>query len=73
MKIKIPNIYNHMVSLGVQSRVFLDGWVLSLMSKIIPLEDMHHVISYFRKKGWHFLYKLVIEILKSLGDCLLLS
>lgn len=37
MKIKIPNIYNHMVALGVQSRVFLDGWVLSLMSKIIPL------------------------------------
>jgi len=73
MKNKIPNIYNHMISLGVQNRVFLDGWILSLMSKLIPLEDMHQVISHFRKKGWHFFYRLVVQVVKSLGDCLLLS
>ena len=62
-----------MTSLGVQSRVFLDGWLLSLMSKIVPLESMHLVITHFRRKGWRFIYQLIIETMKQLGDCLMLS
>ena len=73
MKTHISNIHTHMLNLGVQSRVFLDGWLLSLMSKIVPLESMHLVITNFRKKGWRFIYFLVIQVMKSLGDCLLLS
>ena len=62
-----------MNDLGIQSRVFLDGWLLSLMSKIVPLEAMHLVITNFRNKGWRFIYLLIIQVMKGLGDCLLLS
>jgi len=62
-----------MEALGVNSRCFLDGWLLSLMSKIIPLEDMHLVINFFSKKGWKFIYSLIAELMKTLEDCLLLS
>lgn len=34
---------------------------------------MHLVINDFSKKGWSFIYELIAELLKTLGDCLLLS
>lgn len=62
-----------MIRLGISSRCFLDGWLLSLMSKVIPLEEMPPVLSSFREKGWPFLYRLVIELLRTLTNCLLLA
>lgn len=56
----LSSVYKHMIALGVHCRCFLDGWLLSLMSKVIPLEEMAPVISSFRKKGWPFLYRLII-------------
>lgn len=73
MSKSLPKIHTFMGDLGINSRVFLDGWVLSLMSKVIPLESMHLVINNFKKKGWNFIYQLIIQIIKGLGACLLMS
>lgn len=43
------------------------------MSKVVPLEEMPPVLSSFREKGWPFLYRLVIELLRTLTNCLLLA
>jgi hypothetical protein len=69
----LNSLYVHMLKIGVNSRCFLDGWILSLMSKIIPLEDMPNVLINFRKIGWNFIYQLILNFLKSLKDCLLMS
>lgn len=37
MREHLDSIYSHMIGLGVSCRCFLDGWLLSLMSKVIPL------------------------------------
>jgi hypothetical protein len=70
---KFSNVHVHMVRLGVDSRCFLDGWLLSLMSKIIPLEEMHVVINNFRKIGWNYIYQLILCFVKTLKDYLLMS
>lgn len=68
-----PTLHAHMLRVGVASSCFLDGWLLSLMSKIVPLEHMHLVIDNFRNSGWHFLYSLVLCFLKALRDYLLIT
>lgn len=69
----LNSLYVHMLKLGVNSRCFLDGWILSLMSKIIPLEDMPSVLINFRKIGWNFIYQLILSFFKALKDCLLMA
>ena len=44
-----------------------------MLSKIVPLEEMHFIISKFHAQGWPFFYKLVIELLRALSGCLLMS
>lgn len=63
----------HMVRLGVNINCFLDGWLLSLMSKIVPLEQMHLVIDHFKNGGWHYLYRLILCFLRALKDYLLIT
>lgn len=51
----------------------LHGWVLTLMSKIVPLEHMHRVLGSFRQHGWKFLYKLVLVVVRTFKEGLLLA
>lgn len=60
---KVNDLYLHMMELNVQPNCFLNGWLLSLMSTSIPMEYMHEVIDRFRKKGWQFIYQLVVTYL----------
>jgi hypothetical protein len=69
----LPLLHHHMIALGIDSRCFLDGWLLSLMSKVVPLEQMHLVLHAFRQHGWAFLYRLAVGLLETLADCLLLT
>ena len=73
LQTKLSNLHEHMQILGINIRCFLDGWLLSLMSKIVPLEDMHHVLSGFREKGWPFLHRLIVRLLEAISGCLLMS
>ena len=66
-------LYGHMVRVGVNINCFLDGWLLSLMSKMIPLELMHLVIDQFRNHGWHYRYSLIVCFLRALKDYLLIT
>ena len=49
-----------MQELNIDPRCFLDGWILSMMSKTIPLKYMHNVLILFRKVGWSFMYQLIV-------------
>jgi hypothetical protein len=69
---KVNNLYNHMIELEIITDVFLNGWLLSLMSNSIPMEYMHQVLDKFKKKGWNYIYKLIITYLLFLKDFLLL-
>ena len=59
LRSQLGRVHAHMEGLGVNSRCFLDGWLLTLMSKVIPLEEMHLVVNSFRNKGWAFMYSLI--------------
>lgn len=60
-----------MDELGIIPDCFLNGWLLSLMSNAIPMEYMHEVLDRFRKKGWNYIYQLVVTYLLFLKEFLL--
>lgn len=60
-----------MEDLGILADCFMNGWLLSLMSNAIPMEYMHEVLDRFRKKGWAYIYQLVITYLLFLKQFLL--
>lgn len=62
-----------MDKIGIDIKIVLHGWLLSLMSKIIPLQQMHIVLNSFKSEGWSFIYKLIIVCLKTLKDSLLVA
>ena len=68
-----PELKAHASSLGVDLKMVLHGWVLTLMSKIVPLEHMHRVLGSFRQHGWKFLYKLVLVVVRTFKEGLLLA
>jgi hypothetical protein len=70
---KVNDLYNHMIELEIMSDCFLNGWLLSLMSNAIPMEYMHEVLDKFRKKGWKYIYQLIVTYLLFLKDFLLIS
>lgn len=43
------------------------------MSKLVPLQEMHRVLSGFKKDGWVLIYRLIIAILLTVRDCLLVT
>lgn len=49
IEVNLKHLHQHMVSLGIYSRCFLDGWLLSLMSKVVPLQSMAPIITTFKK------------------------
>lgn len=71
LMIKVNDLFLHMTELSVQPSCFLNGWLLSLMSTSIPMEYMHEVIDRFRKKGWQYIYQLIVTYLLFLKQLLL--
>lgn len=59
--------------LGIDCRYFLNGWLLSLMSNVIPLEEMQTVLNKFKKHGWPYIYRLIIAFLCFLKESLMIS
>lgn len=43
------------------------------MSTAIPMEYMHGVLDQFRRKGWKYIYQLIITYLLFLKELLLTS
>lgn len=62
-----------MEELQIVSDCFLNGWLLSLMSTSIPMEYMHEVLDQFRKKGWKYMYQIIVTYLLFLKEVLLTS
>ena len=60
-------------SMDVTPDVFLYGWLLSLMSNCIPLEYMHLVVEEFRRRGWTFIYQLIVTYLAYVKEPLMLA
>lgn len=69
----LKDLYNHIMYIGIDIKIVLHGWLLSLMSKLIPLQEMHTVLNNFRKNGWSYIYKVIIACLQTVKDCLLVS
>ena len=59
--------------MGIIFKSVLYGWLLSLMSKIVPLEHMHIVLTNFKQKGWNYIYQVIIQFLRVMKDCLMVS
>jgi hypothetical protein len=70
---KLHDLSAHMLQIGIDIKIVLHGWLLSLMSKLIPLSDMHAVLNSFRREGWGFIYRLIMACLKTTRDCLLMT
>lgn len=70
---KVNDLYNHIIEIEVMMDCFLNGWLLSLMSTSIPMEYMHEVVDRFKKKGWKYMYQLIITYLLFLKELLLTS
>ena len=70
---KVNDLHNHINEIEVVMDCFLNGWLLSLMSTSIPMEYMHQVIDRFKKKGWKYMYQLIITYLLFLKELLLTS
>jgi hypothetical protein len=70
---RVNDLHNHMRELGVMAECFLNGWLLSLMSTSIPMEYMHEVLDKFRRRGWNYIYKLIVTYLFFLKEFLLTS
>lgn len=47
------------------------GWVVSMLGSIVPLENMHLVITMFMKQGWSGLIKVILTFLIYLQDKIL--
>jgi hypothetical protein len=62
-----------MQDLDIVPECFLNGWLLSLMSTSIPMEQMHLVLDKFRRQGWGYIYKLIVTYLLYLKEFLLAS
>lgn len=69
---RFADLYRHADRLGVDLSITLHGWVLSLMTKVVPLQDMHILLDSFRKHGWPFFYRFILCLFKTLNNCLLL-
>lgn len=70
---KLRDLHAHILQIGIDIKIVLYGWLLSLMSKLIPLQEMHQVLNNFRTQGWSFIYKLILACLKTSNDCLLMT
>ena len=70
---RVHDLHSHMEELQIASACFLNGWLLSLMSTAIPMEYMHGVLDQFRRKGWKYIYQLIVTYLLFLKELLLTS
>jgi hypothetical protein len=70
---RLKDLSAHFTHIGIDIKIVLHGWLISLMSKLVPLPEMHRVLSGFRKDGWQFIYRLVLAILTTVRDCLLVT
>lgn len=70
---RVNDLYNHIVEIEVVMDCFLNGWLLSLMSTSIPMEYMHEVIDRFKKRGWKYMYQLIVTYLLFLKELLMTS
>lgn len=70
---RLRDLAGHFTRIFIDIKIVLHGWFLSLMSKLVPLHEMHRVMSGFRKEGWNFIYRLILAILTTVRDCLLVT
>ena len=71
----IVDLHRHLEELGVELKLIIFPWVLSLLSVLVPLEYIHLVYVGYMKEGWNFIYRVVLavflynkDLLKSLEE-----
>lgn len=52
-----------MAELSVDLRVICLPWVISLMTSVVPLEQLHLIYLGYIKNKWSFIYKVVLALL----------
>lgn len=56
------DLYNHIISLGIDLKIVLFPWVLSIMCVIVPLQHIHKVYEGFLARGWSFIYRAILSL-----------
>ena len=57
------DLYSHLTEEGVDLNMFASSWYFSLCGSFVPLDNMHHFIDKFIKKGFAGINELIITLL----------
>lgn len=77
IELKLPNLFDHFVEIGIEPQMFTTEWILDLFSHIIPIDIYSHFLDNFiwdgedgkdKQHGWDFFYYIIIKILEILQD-----
>jgi hypothetical protein len=67
----IPDLYEHFRSLEIYESMYLLDWVLSLFSKVLPLEPTTRIWDHYFLNDESFVFKTALGILKYYKSVLL--
>ena len=67
MESHLPELFEHLLEIGMNIEIFATDWYFTLFAKIIPTSQMHTFFDSFFEFGWCFFHKFTLTLLRILG------
>ncbi|CAG9322285.1 unnamed protein product [Blepharisma stoltei] len=67
----LPNVHRQFAEHRISSEMYATDWLFTMFGSVVPVREMVNILDQFFRKGWSFIYRFVIAILKCLEETIL--